>query len=363
MKATPSVAAVGAVILTTIGSLGGLCVEAGAFDPDPDVIHFGRVFDVETWDFDGDGWSDLAVSDYVHGQCFLHGRTDRTLEELRLLDVPPSTRESGHGIAIGDLNGDGHEDAFLVYNRFPERVLLNDGSGDLVDTGQQVSAGPLSGTGISLVDCDGDGDLDAFVTYYQHGVRLYLNDGAGRFAHSDRPLGADFVSVTPGDIDADGDVDLVGRVDADTVHIVENVDGEYSLLGELEVPGCRHVIFLDADDDSRADLLVVGNEGSVLWLSDEAGGFSRTEQTLGSAAKAAVADVDGDGHQDLAIGSSIWLNDGAGHFTLDQSFEVDTLIAVALIDLDRDDRPELILSSIDLDTGSGPVEVYWNKTR
>ena len=56
---------------------------------------------------------------------------------------------------------------------------------------------------------------------------------------------------------------------------------------------------------------------------------------------------------------AIWLNDGEGGFTLDQSFEVDRLICVALIDLNGDARPELILGSIDLESGSGPLEIYW----
>jgi hypothetical protein len=40
---------------------------------------------------------------------------------------------------------------------------------------------------------------------------------------------------------------------------------------------------------------------------------------------------------------------------------VETLTAVALLDLDGDERPELILGSIDLESGSGPLAIYWNE--
>jgi len=333
---------------------------AGALDAEPCVVHVGRVFAVEIYDFDSDGFLDLLVSDYVNGHGVLYGRATRTFGEMQLLHVTRHTGESGHGAALGDLNGDGLVDAFLVYNQSREHVLHNDGVGNLVDTGQQLFAGSLWGTSVSLADCDGDGDLDSFVTYYQHGVELFVNDGEGQFSASNRTLGADFISLTPGDIDGDSDIDLVGRVDANTVCVVENALGTYVQRDPLHAPGCRRVLFFEANGDAQLDLLIVGDEGSTIWLGNGDGDFSRTAQTLGNASKAAVGDVDCDGDQDLAIGASIWLNDGAGGFKLNQSFETELLISVSLLDLDGDQAPELILSSIDLESGLGPLEIYWN---
>jgi len=360
MKPMTSPMAVRGALLACLVCIAVLRCAAETFEPTADVIHLGRVFDVEACDLNGDGWIDLLISDYLVGHGVRYGQIGRLLGEWVPTDVPANVRESGHGAALGDLNGDGPLDAFLIYNQYPERVLLNDGAGRWVDSGQEIAAGSLWGTTVSLADSDGDGDLDAFVTYYQHGVRLYVNDGAGQFTASDRTLGADFISVTPGDIDGDGDTDLVGRVDADTVCIAEGVDGDYLPRDRLVAPGCRRVLVLDANGDSRTDLLIVGNEGSSLWLGDVGGGFTRTEQLLGGAAKAAVGDVDGDGDEDLAIGATIWLNDGGGDFEIVQSFEVSLLTCVVLLDVDDDERPELLLGSIDPETGSGPLAVYWN---
>jgi len=107
---------------------------------------------------------------------------------------------------MGDLDGDGDLDAFVVNSVQANRVWLNNGSGVFSDSGQAL--GPSSGYGVSLADLDGDGDLDAFTANRGEGNKVWLNNGSGVFSDSGQSLGsAESSGVNLGDLDGDGDLD------------------------------------------------------------------------------------------------------------------------------------------------------------
>ncbi len=91
-------------------------------------------------------------------------------------------------VALGDLDRDGDLDAYLGTSaEHPNRVLLNNGTGQFTDTSQTLPAGHT--LDVALVDCDGDGDLDAIQANRNSPNRLLLNDGRGYFRDSGRNLG------------------------------------------------------------------------------------------------------------------------------------------------------------------------------
>jgi hypothetical protein len=114
---------------------------------------------------------------------------------------------------VGDVDGDGDVDAFSSSADYANRVWLNDGTGVLTDSGQM-----LSGTGnqrtesMKLGDLDGDGDLDAFVVHNAGATnRFWSNDGTGVFTDLGLNLDADSNSndVALGDVNGDGTLDAV----------------------------------------------------------------------------------------------------------------------------------------------------------
>jgi ELWxxDGT repeat protein len=139
---------------------------------------------------------------------------------------------SNLGVALGDLDGDGDLDAYVVNSSEANRVWLNDGAGTFTDNGQ--GGGPVTfpaslSWAVSLGDLDNDGDLDAFVGMNGPN-RVWLNNGAGIFTDSGQRLGL-FVglsgnsrAVSLGDLDRDGDLDaFVANDDENRVWLNEDV--------------------------------------------------------------------------------------------------------------------------------------------
>jgi hypothetical protein len=152
------------------------------------------------------------------------------------------------------------------------------------------------------------------------------------------------------DVDADGDLDLLGPASsggADVLYLVRN-DGNgafTNVTAVLVLPRIPAVTPLDCDGDGDVDLYLHGYQAGTLLRNDGSGGFTvaGTLSGVGSLGGAA-GDLDGDGDVDLALASH-WLhgglnrlliNGGGGTFTAGPSFGFSVLETVALLDLDND---------------------------
>jgi hypothetical protein len=145
--------------------------------------------------------------------------------------------------------------------------------------------------------------------------RVWLNDGSGTFADSGQALGAtDTTSVALGDLDGDGDLDLVdGNVGAQGNRVWTN-DGTGQFtdsLQTLDTGSTWEIALGDLDDDGDLDM-VAGNVGGAnrVWTNDGAGTFSDSGQALGSSNTegVAVGDADGDGDLDVVAGNAAQAN-------------------------------------------------------
>ncbi len=203
---------------------------------------------------------------------------------------------------------------------------------------------PLWGPGfaepvfVEQVDLDGDGDLDVVATA-DEGAAWWANDGtATGWTRHDLPLSTTGASrARPSDLDGDGDLDLAvltwdddqGDPAQDLVWL-ENVAplGDGSAWVEHHVPafpgGARDLEVADLDGDGADDLVLAIQNAGITWWSNDGDGSTWTEQPsfgegFGSGADLAVGDLDADGDPDLVGGLRFagwdcallwWENDG-----------------------------------------------------
>jgi hypothetical protein len=207
--------------------------------------------------------------------------------------LPGKLSQLGPGIAVGDANGDGHDDIFFGGAAGQAGALfVKQGDGRFARVaGPWEADAACEDMGALWLDADGDGRLDLYVV--SGGVegfegdrvfqdRLYLNDsprdGPVRFVKV--PTGSIPDSLQAGsavcaaDFDRDGDLDLfLGS---------RSVPGRYPqtprsiLMRNDSTPG--RVIFVDASDQLAPGLAAAGLVTSAIW-----------------------SDVDVDGHADLLV--------------------------------------------------------------
>ncbi len=205
-------------------------------------------------DLDGDGWVDLYVANDLTPNFLYKNRGDGpSFADRGLLSGtaygPRGLAEAGMGVAIGDYDGDGRFD-IAVTNYEGETNALYRNRGSLLFADRRFVSGLAEPTlrrlafGVAAGDFDHDGDLDlAFAnghvrdnaaefnrsSRYRQPNQVFANLGDGRFREV-TAAGLDFAAASrglaAGDLDGDGDLDLV----------ISNVDAGAEVYANLSPP-------------------------------------------------------------------------------------------------------------------------------
>ena len=199
-------------------------------------------------DFNDDGRPDLVIGDaFVTGgvQVLLQNPAGRFRRGDRLNlewhDGPSNTGSDDSpilfGIAVGDIDGDGHSDIVLLGEEGEGggevRLYRGNGKGrfgdpDLLFDIEDAFGVNLHATGLAAFDLEGDGDLDLAVGDGAGRILIYTNNGSGGF--SAPAAAAAFVEGQSGidayDADGDGDHDLmIHAIGSQILYFVENEGG------------------------------------------------------------------------------------------------------------------------------------------
>lgn len=196
------------------------------FETDKASEDMGSVF----FDADGDGDMDLYVSsgsnEFPEGSPMLAHRlytNDGKGTFTKSSGIIPSINTSGMAVTAGDYDGDGDMDLFVggkvvpqKYPYSPRSYLLKNEGGKFTDVTEAAAPGlvtPGMITDAEFTDMDKDGDLDLALVGEWMPICLFENN-SGEFKNVSEEKGVTnsngwWYSITPADLDGDGDMDFV----------------------------------------------------------------------------------------------------------------------------------------------------------
>lgn len=296
--------------------------------------------------------------------------------DFTLADPQPGLVEIYAGsFASGDIDGDGDQDLMMA-GQTPSKetaLYLNDGDGNFTEVVTIPFPEATSSVTI-LEDLDSDGDLDLFFSGNGFNIgefaHIYLNDGSGEFTQLANPELPQFLDrgVAMEDVDNDGDSDILISVIDENDDFTADVylndgDSNFSPAGSTVFTPVKFasVAFIDVENDGDADVIISGTQANDnaltrLYLNDGAGNFSVDTNTgfeQLSADDIDVADTDNDGDMDILMSGSndlnevrtiLYTNDGAGQFTELTTGMQDTFAGTnAIADLDNDGDQDIVI--------------------
>lgn len=269
----------------------------------------------------------------------------------------------GSGVALGDVDGDGHCDLFFAAIDGRSALYRNLGGWRFQDVTALSGIGlEAHSTGAAFGDLDGDGDLDLVVNTLGEGTHVFLNQGTGKFEEATDRLGfrsrAGSLGLALADVDGDGDLDVY-VANYGTVAILRaggqadvkrGADGQWQITG----PHAERLRFVEGrlEEVGEPDVLYRNEGGKRFvpvqwnseWFLDSEGKPLAAPWDFGLTVQ--MRDINGDGFPDIYVCNDFqtvdrqWLNDGTGHFRLmprlalrNQSF---ASMGVDFADLDRD---------------------------
>lgn len=262
-----------------------------------------------------------------------------------------------------DQSGSSLLDDFIIggFDTYLNNDVLLSNDGSVSSTGQNNLTSMSRVNGMAAGDIDNDGDLDVVVARDSSASQILINNGDGTFTAQGliSESGSNGFDVALGDYNGDGHLDayIAYWGSADRLYYGDS-SGNFTSANSIALGTnySRSVEAGDVNGDGHLDIVVANSTNSAgraneVLLNDGSGNFSQIKTFgLDLSYGLKMADLNGDGYLDAIVtnwmeASTVWLNDGTGGFT-DTGQDLGFYSqSVAFADIDHDGDMDAILNN------------------